>query len=116
MRVLVTGSRDWHDVDVVFAALSEVCTEVGTVVVHGDCPTGADRIASDWCQTQRDIFEEKHPANWKFGKSAGPIRNQHMVDLGADICLAFPLPESRGTRHCMTAAAKAGIPVRVVEQ
>ena len=34
-----------------------------------------------------------------------------MVDLGADVCLAFPLGESRGTRDCMRRASEAGIPV-----
>lgn len=55
---------------------------------------------------------ERHPAEWdKHGKAAGPIRNQKMVDLGATVCLAFPLPGSRGTAHCMSAARKASIPV-----
>lgn len=34
-----------------------------------------------------------------------------MVDLGADLCLAFPLPDSRGTKDCMARAKKAGIKV-----
>lgn len=101
----------------VWSALHEAArTSDGAVVVHGDCPTGADRYASEWCREARfnglHVIEEAHPADWgKHGKAAGPIRNQQMVDLGADVVLAFPLGESRGTRHCMAAAEKAGIPV-----
>jgi hypothetical protein len=45
----------------------------------------------------------------------GNYRNQHMVDLGARICLAFPLPSSRGTYDCMARAEAAGIPVKTYE-
>jgi hypothetical protein len=34
-----------------------------------------------------------------------------MVSLGADICLAFPQPGSKGTWDCARKAADAGIPV-----
>jgi hypothetical protein len=38
-----------------------------------------------------------------------------MVDLGAYICLAFPIGESPGTRDCIERAEKAGIRLRVSE-
>jgi hypothetical protein len=34
-----------------------------------------------------------------------------MVAAGADLCLAFPIGASPGTRSCMRLAAAAGIPV-----
>lgn len=59
---------------------------------------------------------EAHPADWRScGRAAGLIRNQRMVDLGADLCLAFPLGESRGTWDCVARARKAGIEVRIIE-
>lgn len=55
---------------------------------------------------------EKHPADWdKNGRAAGHIRNAEMANLGADVCVAFPLGESKGTRGMMKIAAKKGIPV-----
>lgn len=117
VRILVTGSRNWTAKRVVWEALNYYSDflmkmHVGShvVVVHGDCPTGADAIAQDWC----DFYDnpvERHPADWKHGKAAGPRRNGEMVDLGADICLAFPLPDSRGTVDCMRKANEAGIPI-----
>jgi hypothetical protein len=80
-------------------------------VVHGDCPTGADYLAHEWCIRQ-GVHTEPHPADWaRYGKSAGPMRNQEMVNAGADVCLAFILNESRGATHCMRRALAAGIPV-----
>lgn len=122
-RVLVTGSRDWTDAETVYAALNNeltIASESGNymymVIIHGACPSGADLLASNWVKGVQNqpfpVFESAHPANWTVnGKAAGPMRNQMMVDLGADICLAFPTPESRGTIHCMRAAEKSGIPV-----
>lgn len=112
-RVIVTGSRDWVDRKAVEARLLALHDLHGNdlVVVHGDCPTGADRIAKEFCE-QMGITQDPHPADWDtHGKAAGPIRNKKMVDLGADLVLAFPLGVSRGTRGCMGLAKNAGIKV-----
>lgn len=123
-RILVTGSRAWVDRDTIRSALlTQINAAVFAddsrwpVLVHGGCPTGADAIADEvW----RDLMTrytsldapEVHPADWRTeGRAAGPKRNARMVALGAAVCLAFPLGESRGTRGCMALARKAGIPV-----
>ena len=123
-RVLVTGSRDWTAVGRLYEKLDEQLRLAHTagvelIIVHGDNQSGADRIAQRWVHTARLIFngvdEEPHPANWReFHKAAGGIRNQGMVDLGADVCLAAPLPDSRGTYDCMRRARAAGIPVEEI--
>lgn len=130
MRILVTGARDWPDRLAVYRALNEVCEEFDLnyepdeygntmpdpskiTVVHGDCPTGADHYADQWCISSF-MEAERHPADWAaYGKAAGPMRNQQMVSLGADLCLAFPLG-GNGTADCMRKAKAAGIQVRVV--
>jgi hypothetical protein len=121
-RVLVTGSRDWPTPNAVWAALNDARFEAvlsgrPLVVVHGACPNGADTHASQWAeiaaQFTRSVTEEAHPANWQInGKQAGFIRNQHMVNLGADVCLAFIRNGSRGASHTAALAEQAGIPVR----
>lgn len=116
----MTGSRDWADEERLSQVLSEYLPARGSlmhtvVLVHGDCPTGADHLAMTlW--TANGGVEEPHPADWaRHGKGAGPRRNQEMVDLGADVCLAFPIGPSRGTRDCMSRAELAGIKVRAFE-
>ena len=118
MRILITGSRDWPDPDIIARAILELNDNNQLdwdtlVIVHGDCPTGADAMAEQFAQ-RYDVQTERHPADWKaFGKFAGPKRNQEMVDLGANVCLAFPMAGSRGTMHCIKAAKAAGIPVKI---
>lgn len=117
LRILVTGSRDWKDRDAIRRALIEAARDVpaGSVtVVHG-AARGADSIA-DEVANGLGMQVEDHPvtpSDWRrVGKGAGHVRNAEMVRLGADVVLAFPLGESRGTRGCMQLATEAGLTVR----
>lgn len=129
MRILVTGSRDWTDRFAVYRALNAVCDEFALnyppdeygntmpdperiTVVHGACPIGADLWADEWC-IGSNFLAERHPADWqRYGKRAGFVRNAEMVNLGADLCLAFIRNHSRGATMTADLAEKAGIPTR----
>lgn len=130
MRILVTGSRDWPAPRFVeqrlerelfpatLAAGQSFTSEQVLVIVHGDCPRGVDRIADTWARARQAagylVLIEPHPANWQqYGRSAGFLRNQQMVDLGADLCLAFSYGDSKGTRDTLLRAGKAGITVEL---
>lgn len=115
MRILVTGSRDWTDRAFMWDVLNKV-SPVNAVIIHGACPTGADKAADEWVACQPDITVERYPADWeKYGKRAGFIRNSEMVNLGADICLAFIKDDSRGASMTALLAERAGIVVRRFE-
>jgi hypothetical protein len=133
-RILVTGSRDWTNraavEDTLTAALAlAVALSQVLIVVHGACRTGTDAIVQEWAERQRDrgrpVEIEPHRAEWRtHGLAAGPIRNQEMVDAGADAAFAFigpcrkrgcsrPQPHgTHGASGCAEAAEAAGIPVR----
>lgn len=119
MKIIVTGSRDWalqeHVRDALKLYWRTSCLRLEhMVLVHGDCPTGADHFADMWGADYLDEEPRRYPADWKTqGRAAGPIRNQQMVDenLDADYVLGFPLGESRGTRGCMTYAESKGLKV-----
>lgn len=131
-RLLITGSRDWVDRGTMYIALYEAWQQLGarTTLVHGAAP-GADTMAAHiW--SLEGLPVEAHPADWeqpcgencyhkpreKNGRPycplAGHYRNQHMVDLGADLLLAFPMPGSRGTWDCLRRAKAANIPQRII--
>lgn len=120
MRVLVTGSRSWDDVDYIFDVLDGVRERYGrgrVILYHGACPTGADRIADTWA-VHRGVTVETFPAQWgRFGRVAGPVRNVEMVRAVAAhdrrVCLAFLRGDSAGTLHCISEARRAGIDVAV---
>lgn len=119
MRVIVTGSRAWPDPVKVAHELNTLYLQHGPfVLVHGACATGADAAAARWyevCGLDLGCFEVKYPADWaKHGKVAGPIRNKQMIESGADLVVAFPLFDSRGTKNTIDLAEAAGIEVRKV--
>jgi hypothetical protein len=115
-RVLITGSRTWTAVATMRAALArwrQVYPHA--VLVHGAC-RGADLMAAGiWLGWHLPV--EPHPADWTtFGRSAGFLRNRLMVDLGAEVCLAFIRDHSRGAEHTAALAETAGIPTVRVRQ
>jgi hypothetical protein len=119
VRVIVTGSRRWSDDTAIYDALQAVHVEHGPCqLIHGDCSTGADFYARHWYQLVGRLLgwtEQRYPANWAGGPQAGPERNRRMIEAGADLVLAFPLPEGSGTQHTMRLAREAGIEVRRYE-
>lgn len=111
-RLLVSGSREWDQPEVLEMVLTQFWIDYGDdlVIVHGDCPSGADRIARDWAH-KHGVPDEPHPADWnKHGKAAGHIRNKEMVDTNPHGAVFFFRGPSRGTKNCFDHAVKAGIP------
>ncbi len=113
-RILVTGSREWPSTDV--EPIRDALLLYGPgIVVHGNA-AGVDKLAAGVASRLRYTDgwprPEAHAAKWsEFGNFAGCERNQRMVELGADVCLAFPTATSVGTYDCAARAERAGIRV-----
>jgi hypothetical protein len=117
LRVLITGSRDvGADPNI---ARSVICNRlfdlpVDSTIVHG-AARGVDRIAAQEAEKLGLLVEPHRPDYERYGPKRAPhVRNQHMVNLGADICLAFWDGKSEGTKTTIEKAEKAGIPVEVI--
>lgn len=78
MKVLVCGSRKWLSQKSIEEALKKL--PKGTVIIHGACE-GADNIAGYVANklgfVVRDYPAEAEGRTWP---SAGPLRNQEMLD------------------------------------
>lgn len=116
MRVLICGSRNWHDAQPIREVLEDLAERNETlVVIHGDAP-GADRLAKRLAIEQgAEVIDE--PADWeKYGKAAGPIRNQKMLDdHDPDEIWAFRCSgKSNGTDDMVRRGRAANIPTHVV--
>jgi hypothetical protein len=138
-RVLITGSRRWADTAHLVAVLDRIyAAHRPLTVVHGAARSGADLSARDWCEAMNDqpgnaeVIEDPHAADWyapcrpacrpghrrwrngrDYCPAAGNYRNDDMVRLGADWCVAFfqPGEPNRGTTDCVRRALRAGIHV-----
>ncbi|HEX5522793.1 MAG TPA: hypothetical protein VFX53_05065 [Pedococcus sp.] len=121
-RILFTGARDWADSAVIRLGILRATLEPASrldpgarygelrigvaTLIHGDAP-GADQLADEAGQELK-LEIERYPAR----DFASPrARNQHMVNLGADICIACALTWASGTGMCARMARKAGIQV-----
>lgn len=111
MRALFCGSRNWKRREVILLVMKNHLNP-GDEVIHG-AATGADRISGQVAQSL-GLTTKEYPANWiEYGKSAGPRRNQQMIDTHPDILFAFVTPGSIGTWDCIRRAVTAGIPVHI---
>lgn len=142
-RILMTGSRSWNDGQISHDALNTSLALLGaspsaSVLVHG-AAGGADQLLAATAQ-QIGMAVEAHPAKWSVHteacpewdrknqtcKLAGHRRNAEMIELGAEVCLAFPTHgyhlapgesrqnTSRGTWDCAEKAKNAGLATLVV--
>ena len=115
MRVLVCGSRDWVDYQMIKREL--VTRSYIEVVIEGEAK-GADymgRIAAE----ALGIPVEPYPADWdKHSIGAGIVRNRQMLEEGKpDMVLAFHdhlFDGSVGTKHMVQIAKEAGVQVIVI--
>ena len=115
MKVLVTGDRNWYDYNLIRDALSALVLEGYTELIEGEA-RGVDRLAARAGEAI-GMNVIRVPAEWHlYGRSAGPIRNQEMLKKQPDLVMAFhdDLPNSKGTKHMVGIARKAGVPVRHV--
>lgn len=104
--VLVTGTRhvlSKKHKEIIYSELLHVKNSATEEVclVHGSC-SGVDEYCS---QVAKEFGWSIVPfkADWSKGKRAGPERNQKMIDCSRPhVVLAFPAPDSRGTRDCVT--------------
>lgn len=108
MRVLICGGRDYTNYRHFATVMCDQQKEFGTftVIIHGGAK-GADWCAHLFAGNGRQ--ELTYRAEWeKYGSSAGPIRNQQMIDEGRpELVIAFP--GGRGTADMVRRAKTAGI-------
>lgn len=113
MLVLICGDRNWEDYDAVLSRLKKLPHD--SIVVEGGA-TGADTMAREAAKSiGLDVIEIR--AEWgKYGRSAGPIRNIKMLEMGPELVIAFHsnLKRSLGTAHTVREAGHRGIPVEVI--
>jgi len=113
-RILVCGSRDWNDIGVIRERLEKFPNN--SIVIHGGC-RGAD-IISGMIAEELGMEVLCFPAEWeKHGKSAGPKRNQRMLEEGVPtLILAFhdDISSSKGTLDMIKRAKNKGINVELI--
>lgn len=115
MIVLCCGDRKWCSLQVI-EKIMRYMVPLGSTVVEGEA-SGADVLCKIVAERRGDSVRP-YPAQWgRYGRAAGPIRNQQMLDENTvEKVLAFHdnLASSRGTKDMVNRAVKKGIETWVV--
>ncbi|MEE8666867.1 MAG: SLOG family protein [Bifidobacterium mongoliense] len=124
MRIIITGGRDRkarNAIEGEFDRLYDFDVWDGCsgrfTIIHGDCPTGVDHDAAKFAD-DHGFPAEPHPADWtKYGRAAGPRRNEEMAESGAELCFAFPSStRSPGTWDMIRRAVAHGIKTIIIPE
>lgn len=118
-RVLICGDRRWTNYQRILACVQKAHkTQPIDVIIEGEC-RGADLMGRRAGEAF-GITILPYPALWdKYGKAAGPIRNQQMLDEGNPTeCWAFhnDIRNSTGTADMYARASKAGLKIYVITE
>lgn len=108
MNIAISGSRNFP---IKYYYLLKIMMDNNRTshFVLGDAK-GVDTEALVYCK-ENDFSFEVHQANWKtFGRSAGVLRNQQMIE-NADMLFYFRYNKSPGTTDVIDRARNIGLPV-----
>ncbi len=99
-RIVVAGCRDYDNYNELASYIDSCLDLIGKnqtfVFVSGGCK-GADQLGERYAK-EHNFKIEKYPANWdKYGKHAGPIRNEQMA-IACDYVICFWDGKSLGTK------------------
>ena len=101
MKVLIAGSRNFADKELLFAKMDELNTNNAITYVISGRAIGADRLGEEWA-IERNIPILKYPAEWDiYGNRAGMIRNS-IMGKECDIAVVFWDGSSNGTRNMIS--------------
>lgn len=112
MKIAIVGGRNFTDYDLLFDSMLLVAFEDIEEIISGGA-RGADSLGEQYASYYAYPIRKFLPDWDKYGKSAGFIRNQTIVDA-CDIVVAFWDGKSRGTADTIEKAKKAKKPTFIV--
>ena len=114
-RVVIAGCRDYNNYDeakgFIDYCLSRIRKENEIIIVSGGA-RGADALGERYAK-ENGFKTELYPAHWeKYGKSAGPKRNEQMAKI-TDFVICFWDKKSLGTKSMIGFAKEYNKPIRI---
>ena len=111
MKLIVAGSRDFTDYQIVCRVLDEHRQQITEIITGG--ARGADQLGYRWAW-KHTVRHQRFRAEWeRFGKSAGVRRNHQMAQAG-DVLVVFWDGQTPGTAHLIQCMQELGKPVVLV--
>lgn len=106
MIVDIVGSRNYTDYKQFKTFLQDALkTWPDVIEVVSGGAQGADAMAERWARENNIPIKIFKPDWVKFGKAAGPIRNQQIIEYASHV-IAFPSKTGKGTQDSIVRATK----------
>ena len=113
MRIVIAGGRNFKNASLLATTMDALLRGIESVAIVSGGARGADSLG-EWYAGNRNIPVTVFKANWdKYGKSAGYRRNEEMA-RNADALVAFWDGKSKGTKHMIDLAKKAGLTTTII--
>lgn len=114
-KIVVAGCRNYNNYEeakeYIDFCVSKIKDKYNLVFVSGGC-SGADYLGEKYAK-ENGYEIEIYSANWeKYGKYAGPKRNEEMSKVG-DYFICFWDGKSKGTKSMINYAKKTGKPIKI---
>ena len=114
-RIVVAGCRNYNNYneakEYIDFCISEIKEKYTLIFVSGGC-RGADSIGERYAK-ENGYEIERYPAEWdKYGKAAGPKRNEQMA-RAADYIICFWDGKSKGTASMINYAKRYNKPIKI---
>lgn len=118
-RIIIAGSREFNDYELLKRKMDEYLEgqDPYDLEIISGTAQGADQLGERYASEHR-IMLHYFPADWrKYGKAAGPIRNEQMAKYAAEkqgYLFAFWNGTSRGTKNMIDLGHQYGLDVHVI--
>lgn len=114
-RIVVAGCRNYNNYneakEYIDFCISEIKEKYTLIFVSGGC-RGADSIGERYAK-ENGYEIERYPAEWdKYGKAAGPKRNEQMA-RAAGYIICFWDGKSKGTASMINYAKRYNKPIKI---
>jgi hypothetical protein len=107
VRVIIAGSRTIKDYSLIRKVIDDSGFDITTII--SGCAAGPDTLGIRYAR-EYNIDLEEYPADWaKYGKSAGPIRNQVMANEADALILVWD-GKSHGSKNMLDTMKKMNKP------
>jgi uncharacterized phage-like protein YoqJ len=111
MKIAVVGSREFRYKTFVQDLMPEILRTSNDILISGGA-RGVDSWAAEEAILLGCTYKIFKPDWDKYGKRAGVLRNELIINE-ADKVIAFWDGESKGTKHSIDLAIKAGKPIDI---
>lgn len=114
MKLIIAGSRSFNNYQLLEEKIDEFLGDRLPVEILSGYANGADKLGEQWANKNK-IRIRRYLPDWnKYGKAAGPIRNEEMA-RNATHCIVFWDGTSKGTQSMIDLAKKYNLILSVIK-